>query len=156
MDVHSGGVDLMFPHHDNEIAQSEVSRRGMKDYWDRKADETWCGGQAYHDCRQWVNYFLHTGHLHIQGLKMSKSLKNFITIDVSLVPTSFCTTHDIDPDDGFAASTGDLDTKTAASGVHEPGVEREDGPDRGDEVGGGYRGGDVQCEPVCRLSGDWN
>lgn len=32
MDVHSGGVDLMFPHHDNEIAQSEVSRRGMKDY----------------------------------------------------------------------------------------------------------------------------
>jgi len=39
--------------------------------------------QAYHDCRQWVNYFLHTGHLHIEGLKMSKSLKNFITIDVS-------------------------------------------------------------------------
>jgi cysteinyl-tRNA synthetase len=29
-----------------------------------------------------VNYFLHTGHLHIEGLKMSKSLKNFITIDV--------------------------------------------------------------------------
>ncbi|KAJ9090716.1 hypothetical protein QFC20_007843 [Naganishia adeliensis] len=62
MDVHSGGVDLMFPHHDNEIAQSE----------------------AYHDCRQWVNYFLHTGHLHIQGLKMSKSLKNFITVEQAL------------------------------------------------------------------------
>ena len=62
MDIHSGGVDLMFPHHDNEIAQSE----------------------AYHDCRQWVNYFLHTGHLHIQGLKMSKSLKNFITIEEAL------------------------------------------------------------------------
>jgi cysteinyl-tRNA synthetase len=60
MDIHSGGVDLMFPHHDNELAQSE----------------------AYHDCRQWVNYFLHTGHLHIEGLKMSKSLKNFITIEV--------------------------------------------------------------------------
>ncbi|KAF8508921.1 Cysteinyl-tRNA synthetase/mycothiol ligase [Gautieria morchelliformis] len=59
MDIHSGGSDLAFPHHDNEIAQSE----------------------AYHDCRQWVNYFLHTGHLHIEGLKMSKSLKNFITID---------------------------------------------------------------------------
>ncbi|KAK4050180.1 cysteinyl-tRNA synthetase [Microbotryomycetes sp. JL221] len=56
MDVHSGGVDLAFPHHDNEIAQSE----------------------------QWVNYFLHTGHLHIEGLKMSKSLKNFITIDDAL------------------------------------------------------------------------
>jgi cysteinyl-tRNA synthetase len=39
--------------------------------------------QAYHGCQQWVNYFLHTGHLHIEGLKMSKSLKNFITIDVS-------------------------------------------------------------------------
>jgi cysteinyl-tRNA synthetase len=60
LDVHSGGVDLMFPHHDNEIAQSE----------------------ARHGCRQWVNYFWHTGHLHIQGLKMSKSLKNFITIEV--------------------------------------------------------------------------
>ncbi|BGP26154.1 cysteinyl-tRNA synthetase [Rhodotorula toruloides] len=62
MDVHSGGVDLAFPHHDNEIAQSE----------------------AFHNCRQWVNYFLHTGHLHIEGLKMSKSLKNFITIDDAL------------------------------------------------------------------------
>ncbi|KAI0798498.1 tRNA synthetases class I (C) catalytic domain-containing protein [Irpex lacteus] len=59
MDIHSGGVDLAFPHHDNEMAQSE----------------------AYHECGRWVNYFLHTGHLHIEGLKMSKSLKNFITID---------------------------------------------------------------------------
>lgn len=39
--------------------------------------------QAYHNCGQWVNYFIHTGHLHIEGLKMSKSLKNFITVDVS-------------------------------------------------------------------------
>ncbi|KAF8326622.1 uncharacterized protein EI90DRAFT_3146492 [Cantharellus anzutake] len=62
MDIHSGGIDLAFPHHDNEIAQSE----------------------AFHDCRQWVNYFLHTGHLHIEGLKMSKSLKNFITIREAL------------------------------------------------------------------------
>ncbi|SOV09353.1 probable cysteinyl-tRNA synthetase [Ustilago sp. UG-2017a] len=62
MDIHSGGVDLMFPHHDNEIAQSE----------------------AHHGCRQWVNYFLHTGHLHIEGLKMSKSLKNFISINEAL------------------------------------------------------------------------
>eukprot|EP00004_Rigifila_ramosa_P012882 TRINITY_DN2832_c0_g1_i2.p1 TRINITY_DN2832_c0_g1~~TRINITY_DN2832_c0_g1_i2.p1 ORF type:complete len:587 (-),score=118.91 TRINITY_DN2832_c0_g1_i2:778-2538(-) len=58
MDVHSGGIDLRFPHHDNELAQSE----------------------AFHNCHQWVNYFLHAGHLHIEGLKMSKSLKNFITI----------------------------------------------------------------------------
>ncbi|KAF7985093.1 hypothetical protein HWV62_8979 [Athelia sp. TMB] len=59
MDIHSGGSDLAFPHHDNEMAQSE----------------------AYHNCGTWVNYFLHTGHLHIEGSKMSKSLKNFITID---------------------------------------------------------------------------
>jgi len=60
LDIHSGGIDLAFPHHDNELAQAE----------------------AYHSCESWVNYFLHTGHLHIEGLKMSKSLKNFITIDV--------------------------------------------------------------------------
>ncbi|KAI6121909.1 hypothetical protein F5141DRAFT_1187015 [Pisolithus sp. B1] len=59
MDIHSGGIDLAFPHHDNEMAQSE----------------------AYHECESWVNFFIHTGHLHIEGLKMSKSLKNFITID---------------------------------------------------------------------------
>ncbi|KAJ5689386.1 cysteine--tRNA ligase [Penicillium macrosclerotiorum] len=66
MDIHSGGIDLAFPHHDNELAQSEA-------YWD-------------HDCKseQWVNYFLHMGHLSIQGSKMSKSLKNFTTIREAL------------------------------------------------------------------------
>jgi cysteinyl-tRNA synthetase len=62
IDIHSGGEDLKFPHHDNELAQSEA-----------------CFG-----CGQWVNYFTHTGHLHIEGLKMSKSLKNFITIRQAL------------------------------------------------------------------------
>ncbi|XP_076008537.1 putative cysteine--tRNA ligase, mitochondrial [Genypterus blacodes] len=60
LDIHSGGIDLAFPHHENEIAQSE----------------------AYHQCGQWGNYFLHSGHLHLRGSaeKMSKSLKNYITI----------------------------------------------------------------------------
>jgi cysteinyl-tRNA synthetase len=58
IDIHSGGVDLKFPHHDNEIAQSE----------------------AYYCCDSWINHFWHTGHLHIDGLKMSKSKKNFTTI----------------------------------------------------------------------------
>lgn len=40
--------------------------------------------EAKYDCGQWVNYFLHTGHLHIKGFKMSKSLKNFITIKQAL------------------------------------------------------------------------
>jgi cysteinyl-tRNA synthetase len=62
MDIHSGGVDLKFPHHDNEMAQAE----------------------AHAGCNQWVNYFIHSGHLHIDGSKMSKSLKNFITIRQAL------------------------------------------------------------------------
>ncbi|KAL2621236.1 hypothetical protein R1flu_001441 [Riccia fluitans] len=62
MDIHSGGNDLQFPHHDNELAQAE----------------------AYYGCSQWVNYFFHSGHLAIDGLKMSKSLKNFITIKQGL------------------------------------------------------------------------
>jgi len=62
MDIHGGGLDLKFPHHDNELAQSE----------------------AHYNCHEWVKYFLHAGHLHIKGLKMSKSLKNFITIRQAL------------------------------------------------------------------------
>ncbi|CAJ1448466.1 unnamed protein product [Effrenium voratum] len=62
LDIHAGGEDLKFPHHDNEMAQSE----------------------AYLQRSQWVNYFWHAGHLHIEGLKMSKSLKNFITIRQAL------------------------------------------------------------------------
>lgn len=68
IDIHSGGIDLAFPHHDNELAQSEA-------FWTEK------------DCKcehQWVNYFMHMGHLSIQGSKMSKSLKNFITIREAL------------------------------------------------------------------------
>uniref|UniRef100_A0A6A7G2T0 Cysteine--tRNA ligase, cytoplasmic n=1 Tax=Hirondellea gigas TaxID=1518452 RepID=A0A6A7G2T0_9CRUS len=65
LDIHSGGEDLCFPHHDNEMAQSEAfyEEIGLK---------------------QWVNYFLHAGHLGIDGLKMAKSLKNFITIRQAL------------------------------------------------------------------------
>jgi cysteinyl-tRNA synthetase len=62
LDIHGGGCDLKFPHHDNEIAQCE----------------------AYFDNENWVNYFLHAGTLKIAGLKMSKSLKNFITIRQAL------------------------------------------------------------------------
>ncbi|KAK0937052.1 cysteinyl-tRNA synthetase [Friedmanniomyces endolithicus] len=66
-DIHSGGIDLAFPHHDNELAQSEA-------YWSKSGK----------DSKQWVNYFLHMGHLSIQGSKMSKSLKNFTTIREAL------------------------------------------------------------------------
>ncbi|PRP77302.1 cysteinyl-tRNA synthetase [Planoprotostelium fungivorum] len=56
------GIDLKFPHHENEIAQCSA-------FLDLKEDQNW------------ANYFMHTGHLHISGRKMSKSLKNFITIE---------------------------------------------------------------------------
>ncbi|KAK7098490.1 cysteine--tRNA ligase, cytoplasmic-like [Littorina saxatilis] len=62
MDIHSGGFDLKFPHHDNELAQAE----------------------AHYENDHWVRYFLHTGHLTIEGCKMSKSLKNFVTIKDAL------------------------------------------------------------------------
>lgn len=62
LDIHTGGVDLKFPHHDNEIAQTE----------------------AHFGNSDWVKYFLHSGHLTIAGCKMSKSLKNFVTIQDAL------------------------------------------------------------------------
>ncbi|KAI1322526.1 tRNA synthetases class I (C) catalytic domain-containing protein [Xylariaceae sp. FL0255] len=69
MDLHSGGIDLAFPHHDNELAQSEA-------YFCEHGHE-----------HTWVNYFLHMGHLSISGSKMSKSLKNFQTIKDALAST---------------------------------------------------------------------
>jgi len=56
-DIHGGGMDLQFPHHENEIAQSE--------------------GALGHP---FVNYWLHNGFLNVDGEKMSKSLNNFFTI----------------------------------------------------------------------------
>ena len=57
-DIHGGGLDLIFPHHEAEIAQME-SATGKKPM---------------------VNYWMHTGFLNVSGEKMSKSLGNFITI----------------------------------------------------------------------------
>ena len=57
-DIHGGGSDLVFPHHENEIAQSECAHEG----------------------RPFVNYWMHNGFLSVEGEKMSKSLGNFITV----------------------------------------------------------------------------
>ncbi|MCL6445845.1 MAG: cysteine--tRNA ligase [Alicyclobacillus sp.] len=56
IDIHAGGRDLIFPHHENEIAQSEA-----------------------HSGKTFARYWLHNGTLNINGEKMSKSLGNFIT-----------------------------------------------------------------------------
>jgi cysteinyl-tRNA synthetase len=58
IDIHAGGRDLIFPHHENEIAQSE----------------------AFCNCSPFVRYWVHIGLLNIGGEKMSHSLNNFLTI----------------------------------------------------------------------------
>jgi cysteinyl-tRNA synthetase len=57
-DIHGGGIDLVFPHHENEIAQSRCA----------------------HGTDVMANYWLHNGFLQVEGEKMSKSLGNFVTI----------------------------------------------------------------------------
>jgi cysteinyl-tRNA synthetase len=80
VDIHTGGEDLRFPHHDNELAQAEA-------HFHHEYRGCACNGGAAAaappgpaGAGQWVNFFLHSGHLSIQGLKMSKTLKNFTTI----------------------------------------------------------------------------
>lgn len=58
IDIHGGGLDLKFPHHENEVAQSEA-----------------------HDEHEFARYWMHAGLLTIDGTKMSKSLGNFLTIE---------------------------------------------------------------------------
>ncbi len=55
IDIHGGGVDLKFPHHENEIAQSKALNNNYL-----------------------ANYWMHNGHINVDGTKMSKSLNNFI------------------------------------------------------------------------------
>jgi cysteinyl-tRNA synthetase len=57
-DIHGGGHDLIFPHHENEIAQSECAHGG----------------------KRFVNFWMHNGFLTVNGEKMSKSLGNFFTV----------------------------------------------------------------------------
>ena len=57
IDIHCGGQDLIFPHHENEIAQSEC-----------------CNGAAF------ANYWMHNGYINVDNVKMSKSLGNFFTV----------------------------------------------------------------------------
>ena len=57
IDIHGGGQDLKFPHHENEIAQSEAC-----------------------NCAPFANYWMHNGYIMVDGEKMSKSLNNFFTV----------------------------------------------------------------------------
>jgi cysteinyl-tRNA synthetase len=66
-DIHGGGIDLVFPHHENEIAQSRCA----------------------HDLPVMANVWMHNGFLQVEGEKMSKSLGNFITINELLATKKF-------------------------------------------------------------------
>ena len=61
-DIHAGGLDLIFPHHENEIAQSRCA----------------------HDTNHMARYWLHNGYVTVDGEKMSKSLGNFTTVAKAL------------------------------------------------------------------------
>ena len=66
-DIHGGGADLQFPHHENEIAQSEGVYRQFDNH-----------GESVDP--QFVNYWMHNGHVRVNNEKMSKSLGNFFVI----------------------------------------------------------------------------
>eukprot|EP01043_Picozoa_sp_COSAG02_P041671 COSAG02_NODE_3475_length_6681_cov_3.408235_1_plen_619_part_00 len=89
--MHTGGIDLAFPHHENEIAQCEAAfnLNTASDWQSAKAEQG--ANDAAETWHPWCHYFVHTGHLHIAGRKMSKSLKNFISI------SDFLTVDSIDP-----------------------------------------------------------
>jgi cysteinyl-tRNA synthetase len=66
-DIHGGGIDLVFPHHENEIAQSRCA----------------------HGTAQMARYWLHNGYLQVEGAKMSKSAGNFVTVRELLATKAF-------------------------------------------------------------------
>jgi len=70
-DIHGGGIDLVFPHHENELAQS------------------CCAFGAAGGAARMANYWMHNGFLQVEGEKMSKSLGNFVTINELLATESF-------------------------------------------------------------------
>jgi len=77
-DIHGGGIDLVFPHHENEIAQSCCA----------------------HQTERMANIWMHNGHLLVNGEKMSKSLGNFFTVrdvlkdyDGEVIRLAFLSTH---------------------------------------------------------------
>ena len=70
--LHGGGIDLKFPHHSNEIAQAEAYIEATTAAADDDDDAK--------EFQEWIPNWIHTGHLYVKGRKMSKSLKNFVTI----------------------------------------------------------------------------
>jgi cysteinyl-tRNA synthetase len=110
-DIHGGGIDLVFPHHENEIAQSRC---------------------AFHTPFM-ARYWMHNGFLQVEGEKMSKSLGNFVTIHDLLqdwpgeaVRLALLQTHYRQPinwtEDGLREAKQHLDTWYALTAEVEPGM----------------------------------
>ncbi len=100
LDVHMGGRDLVFPHHENEIAQSEAAT-----------------GQAF------ANYWLHTGLLETKGEKMSSSLDNFFTVEAALESRAGVTAASADHAASTAAIEGSAATDDLLAAVEAAGYE---------------------------------
>ena len=110
-DIHGGGLDLIFPHHENEIAQSRCA----------------------HGTALMARYWMHNGFLQVEGEKMSKSLGNFVTIRDLLaewpgeaIRLNMLKTHYRQPVDWTAAGLSEalrtLDGWYEAAGDAEPGM----------------------------------
>ena len=117
LDIHGGARDLIFPHHENEIAQSE---------------------SAFN--HKFCNYWLHTGFLTVSGEKMSKSLGNFITLkealsrfDPNAVRMFFVQTHYRSPidydEDTINASSGSVERLFNSLGLIEESLSKKDKKD---------------------------
>jgi cysteinyl-tRNA synthetase len=158
-DIHGGGIDLVFPHHENEIAQSRC---------------------AFHTPVM-ANFWMHNGFLQVEGEKMSKSLGNFVTIRELLKTDVFgdrswsgatlrlamLRTHYRQPIDWTVRALVETEktlTKWRAKfspESHDYGLELPDGSGHGDPFGAGdgsgYGGGDANIQALRdALSDDLN
>jgi cysteinyl-tRNA synthetase len=98
-DIHGGGIDLIFPHHENEIAQSRCAN----------------------DTPAMANYWMHNEFVHVEGEKMSKSLGNFVTIHELLrdwpgevLRLQMLMTHYRSPIDWTASKSNEMEDELAA------------------------------------------
>jgi cysteinyl-tRNA synthetase len=149
-DIHGGGIDLVFPHHENEIAQSRCS----------------------FDTKVMANYWMHNGFLQVEGEKMSKSLGNFVTIRELLkdwpgdvIRLTMLKTHYRQPINWTIKSLEEAErtlSKWAAqlrSDGHEAyGLALPDGSGYGDPFGAGdgsgYGGGNANLRTFIEALGD--
>ncbi len=132
-DIHGGGMDLVFPHHENEIAQSEAASE-----------------------KAFVRYWMHNGFVNVNREKMSKSLGNFFTIreilgryDAEAIRLFLLSTHYRNPID-FSDQSLDEATRTLDRFYHLLGELGALGA-AGDDVPAGGSGGKEAAEAVATL-----